>query len=99
MEGKRVKMKNVWRKEISQEWCIWGKNGEYHGNLWRNKGSLLIRIQNTDIMALVRDFPEYMPEVGVKHAVHLWLGTEQVGSFMFWMWKTGVPTLLYQRLA
>jgi hypothetical protein len=34
-------------------------------------------------MALVRDSSEYMPEVGVKYAVHLWLGGKQVESFIF----------------
>jgi hypothetical protein len=36
-------------------------------------------------MTLVRDSLEYMTEVGVKHAVHLWLDSEQVESFIFEM--------------
>jgi hypothetical protein len=32
----------------------------------KNKGSLFMRIQNTDIMVLVRDSPEYMTKVGVN---------------------------------
>jgi hypothetical protein len=42
-----------------------------------------MRVQNTDIMAPVRDSPEYITEVGVKCAVYLWLGSEQVESFIF----------------
>ena len=76
MGGKRVKIKNVWGKEVSQDWCIRGENGEYGG-------SLLVRIQNTDVMAFVRVSPEYLAEVAVKHEVHLWLGSEQVASFIF----------------
>jgi hypothetical protein len=44
---------------------------------------------------LLKTWPKWV----LKHAVHLWFGSEQVESFIFWMWKIGMLTLLYQRLA
>jgi hypothetical protein len=49
-------------------------------------------------MALVRDSSEYLTEVGVKHVVHLCLGTEQVeGAFSEcenWNTCTAVPRVI-----